>query len=129
MKRIAFIVVVFAAGIVASIALAKPPSGAGGASSTTPTTTTGEHGHGPKSKCHPVNLRGTVSGGSFSVAVTRADPHSQNLNGTSVTFHLDGRVSIKAVACTPTGAQSPTLTLRQLKSDAKPPQSGDSSGG
>ena len=54
---------------------------------------------------------------------SKADPHSQALKGTSVALTIDGKVSVKAVACGPAGSQ--TLTLRQLKSRAKPPQSGD----
>jgi hypothetical protein len=125
MKRIALVLVLLLAGVATSLGLAQPPKGGSGTSSSSTTSTT--PGHGPKARCHPVNLSGTVAGGTITVSVTKADPHSSQLVGGTTTLKVDGKVAVKAVACTAPGAQAgsaQTLILRQLKSREKPPQSG-----
>jgi hypothetical protein len=71
MKRIVPLLAVFAAGLAASFALASPPPGHGPGTSTS--TSPGKSGeHGDKAKCRPLNLKGTVTGGSIALNVTKA---------------------------------------------------------
>jgi hypothetical protein len=116
-----------AAGVAASIALAAPQRrGESTTTGTTAATTTGRDHHGdgdhkaPKpgdaAKCSGVELKGTVSGGSLTVAVTRADHRNNALVGSTATVAVSGPVSIHARMC------GTTLTLQNLEvGHPKPP--------
>ncbi len=123
MRRFFPLLALFAAGVAASIALAAPPPGHGPPTSSSSTSTgPGNSGaHGPKAKCHPVNLKGTVTGGTISLQVTKADPHSQQLLNGTATLKVDGKVSVQAWSCTDAGSTgSSALFLRQLHVGGKP---------
>jgi hypothetical protein len=98
-----------AAGIAASIALAGPPKPADGTTTGTTATTTGDHhGKGDDGQdCKGVEIRGTVSGGSLTVAVTKADPKAGV--GSSATFAVAGPVKVHGRLC------GTTLTLQSLE--------------
>jgi hypothetical protein len=112
MKVRALLIVIFVAGLAASIALAKPPKGpkphhAVITASTTTTTTTN-----PKPKCEHVELKGDSTAASFAFTVTKANKHGQSLVGTTVTLSVPAGAKVKAQACTTPG--SAALTLRNL---------------
>jgi len=108
----------FAAGLAASIAFAAPQRAAEG-TTTVATTTTGDRHKGDdgdhqgdkaKSKdCRGVELKGTVTGGSLSVAVTGANHGSSTLVGSTATLAVSGPVSVHARLC------GTTLTLQNLE--------------
>jgi hypothetical protein len=124
MKRFIPLLALFAAGIAASFALASPPPGKG---KPTSSTSTAEHGKSG-AKCHPVNLKGTVTGGTISLAVTKAaGKDSQSLVGTTAGLKVDGKVSVQAWACSTAGASSsatPALFLKQLHVGGSPQNPG-----
>jgi hypothetical protein len=116
-----------AAGVAASIAFAAPQRrGESTTTGTTAATTTGRDHHGDDGdhhggkpadapKCSGVELKGTVSGGSLTVAVTRADHRNNALVGSTATVAVSGPVSIHARMC------GTTLTLQNLEvGHAKP---------
>ena len=118
--KIILTIACFAAGIAASIAFAAPQRAAEG-TTTVATTTTGDH-HGDKGKgddgghhgdkgssCSSVELKGTVSGGSLTVAVTGSDHRSSALVGSTATLAVSGPVSVHARLC------GTTLTLQNLE--------------
>ena len=121
MKRMIPFLVLMAAGLATSFAFASPPRGSH--------TSTSPSAHGSGAKCHPVNLKGTVSGGSISMTVTKAaGPRAGHLMGDQA-LKVDGKVSVQAWACS-SGGSSPgpqTLFLRQLHVGGKP-ASGTTSG-
>ena len=78
MKHVIALVAVLAACIVASFALAAPPPGKG--HNTTSSSTSTSHGKSEKAKCRPLNLKGTVSGGTIALSVAKASgPKGKNL--------------------------------------------------
>jgi hypothetical protein len=132
MKIKILLVALFAGGLLASMAIAKPsPPGhdRDGRSATTATTTTtttttttpttttrhDEHGEHKQPPCRNVELKGTVSGGSLSFVV--AGKHAK-LAGQTLTLTVAGNVSVEARACGSTG--SPTYTVRELHADGRP---------
>ena len=131
MKRFIPLLTLFAAGIAASFALASPPPGHGpqtGSSSTS--TGPGQSGnHGPKAKCRPVNLKGTVAGGTIALNVTKAaGPHAQQFLNTTANLTVNGKVSVQAWSCGAAGSSgsstSQMLFLRQLHAGGSPQQLG-----
>lgn len=121
MKLKALLVVLFAAGVAASLALAKPPKPPGPvastsilSSATTATTTTKP----PKPKCNQVELKGSATGGTVSFMVTKANPRGRSLVGTQVTLTIPAGAKVKAKACTTAGSSA--LTLRDLHVDVPP---------
>ena len=72
MKYFIPLAALFAAGVVASFALASPPSGKGPQTSTSTSTSPGKSGDHGKAKCRPINLKGTVAGGTIALNVTKA---------------------------------------------------------
>jgi hypothetical protein len=126
MKQLIALVAVLAAGVVASFALAAPPPGKGHNTTSSSTSTSpgksGDHGNGSKAKCRPVNLKGTVEGGTISLKVTKASgPKGKDLVGTSADLTVKGNVSVQAWSCTAAGsAAAPQLTLRQLHVGGSP---------
>ena len=70
MKRLTPLLVVFAAGLAASFALASPNPGRAPSTSASTSTSPGKSGdHGSKGKCRPLNLKGTVT------RIEWANPH------------------------------------------------------
>jgi hypothetical protein len=125
MKHLVPLAVLFAAGVVASFALAAPPPGHGPPTSSSSSTSTssgpGKSG-GHAARCHPLNLKGTVSGGTLALNVTKAaGPQGKQLVGTVANLKVDGKVSAQVWACTGTGSSPTTqLTLRQLHVGGSP---------
>src|SRR5437899_5750605 len=115
MKLKAILVVVFVAGLAASLAFAaSPKSGKPGKPGTTTgstTTTTSK-----KPKCRQVELKGNGATGSVSFTVLKANKRGRSLVGTSVTLTVPAGAKVKAKACSDGG----TLTLRDLHVKAKP---------
>ena len=120
MKYFIPLVAVFAAGIVASFAFASPPPGKGPDTSTSTSTTT--HGNKGAAKCRPLNLKGTVAGGTIALNVTKAaGPKGKELVGTTANLIVKGKVSVQAWACSAPGSTAaPQLTLRQLHVGGSP---------
>jgi hypothetical protein len=97
MKRIAFLLVLFALGLsAASFAAAKPPPGKGKDKSSTSTSTTAD-----SENCRPkvsVILKGDfVSGGgdSFTMDVKHANSHGRTYVGKPLTLKVDSKTSFK----------------------------------
>jgi len=113
MKRIIPFLALMAAGVATSFAVASPQRGS--------QTSTSPSAHGSGSQCRPVNLRGTVAGGSLSMTVTKgAGPRAGQLMGAQ-TLKVDGKVAVQAWACSSGGSSSgPQLFLRQLHVGGKP---------
>jgi hypothetical protein len=124
MKRLIPLLVVFAAGLAASFALASPNPGHGPSTSTSTSTSPGKSGdHGSKAKCHPLNLKGTVPAGSIALTVTKAaGPSAKQLLNTTANLTVPaGKVSVQAWSCATTGATgAQTLVLRQLRIGGSP---------
>jgi hypothetical protein len=123
MKRLIPLLVVFAAGLAASFALASPNPGHGPSTSTSTSTSPGKSGeHGSKAKCHPLNLKGTVAAGSIALAVTHAaGPSAKQLLNTTANLTVPaGKVSVQAWSCAAAGTGPPTLVLRQLRIGGSP---------
>jgi heme-binding NEAT domain protein len=116
MKLKAILVVVFVAGLAASLAFAaSPKSGKPGKPGTTTgstTTTTSK-----KPKCRQVELKGNGATGSVSFTVLKANKRGRSLVGTSVTLTVPAGAKVKAKACSGDGG---ALTLRDLHVKAKP---------
>ena len=121
MKRTIPFLALFAAGIAASFALASPPPGKGPAKSTS-TSTSSSPGKSGKSKCRPINLKGTVTGGTIALNVTKAaGPRGKTLVGTTANLTVSGKVSVQAWDCSPPGSTAaPQLKLRQLRAGGSP---------
>src|SRR5437588_7032976 len=123
MKRFIPLLALFGAGVAASFALASPPPGHHDQTSSTSTSEHGKSGDHPN-KCHPVNLKGTVSGGTIALKVTKGSGHANQLQGTTANLTVNGQVSVQAWACAAAGSNATqTLFLRQLHVGGKP-QSG-----
>jgi hypothetical protein len=124
MKRLIPLAVLFAAGVVASFALAAPSPGHGPPSSSSSTSTSSGPGKSGShaAKCRPLNLKGTVSGGTIALNVTKAaGPQGKSLVGTVANLKVDGKVSVQAWACSSAGSTAaPQLTLRQLHVGGSP---------
>jgi hypothetical protein len=118
MKQVIALVAVLATGVVASFALAAPPPGKGPKTSTSSSTSTspGKSGDHGKAKCRPINLKGTVAGGTIALNATKASgPKGKALVGTTANLTVKGNVSVQAWACPAAGSTvAPQLTLRQL---------------
>ena len=87
MKRFIPLLALFAAGIMVSFALASPPPGHGPKTGSSQTSTSGGPGksgqHG-NAKCRPMNLKGTVAGGTITLNVTQAaGPRAKQLGNTA----------------------------------------------
>jgi hypothetical protein len=123
MKRFIPLLALFAAGIAASFALASPPPGKGpGKSTSTSTSTSASPGKSGKAKCRPINLKGTVAGGTIALNVTKASgPHGKQLLNTTANLTVGGKVSVQAWDCSaPGSAAAPQLKLRQLHVGGSP---------
>jgi hypothetical protein len=122
MKYFIPLVALFAAGIVASFALASPPPGKGPSTSSSTSTSPGKSGDHANAKCRPLNLKGTVAGGTIALNVTKASgPKGKDLVGTTANLMVKGKVSVQAWACSASGSTAPPqLTLRQLHVGGSP---------
>jgi hypothetical protein len=124
MKQVIALVAVLAAGVVASFALAAPPPGKGPQRSTSTSTSTspGKSGDHGKAKCRPLNLKGTVTGGTIALTVTKASgPKGKELVGTTANLMVSGKVSVQAWDCSTAGSSAaPQLKLRQLHVGGSP---------
>jgi hypothetical protein len=120
MKQVIALVAVLAMGVVASFALAAPPPGKGNPHTSTSTSTAT---HGNKSaKCRPMNLKGTVTGGTIALSVTKASgPKGKDLVGSTANLTVSGKVSVQAWDCSTAGSTAaPQLKLRQLHVGGSP---------
>jgi hypothetical protein len=119
MKQVIALVAVLAMGVVASFALAAPPPGKGNPHTSTSTSTSQ---HGNKAKCRPINLKGTVAGGTIALVVTKASgPNGKSLVGTTANLAVSGKVSVQAWDCSAAGSTAaPQLKLRQLHVGGSP---------
>jgi hypothetical protein len=127
MKRSIPLLALFAAGVVASFAVASPPPGHGKPTSSSSTSTSpGHSGDHANAKCHPINLKGTVAGGTIAVNVTKAaGAHNQQLSGTTANLMVGGKVSVQAWSCSAAGSSGgssapQTLYLKQLHVGGSP---------
>ena len=118
MKQVIALIAVLAAGVAASFALAAPPPGKGPNTSTS--TSTSSHGNG--ARCRPLNLKGTVAGGTVALNVTKASgPKGKSLVGTTANLMVSGKVSVQAWDCSAAGSTAaPQLKLRQLHVGGSP---------
>lgn len=114
MKAAVLLVALFVAGLVASLAVGKPPKLGSAAQTTTTTTTTTT----TKPKCDQVELKGNATAGSVSFTVTKANKRGRNLVGTQVTLTVPAGAKVKAKACTGAGG---ALTLRDVHVKAPKP--------
>src|SRR5215471_3610702 len=123
MKKLIAVAAVLAAGVVASFALAAPPPGKGPNTTSTATSTSpGKSGDHGKAKCRPINLKGTVAGGTIALDVKKASgPNGKQLLNTTANLTVKGNVSVQAWDCSTAGsAAAPQLTLRQLHVGGSP---------
>jgi hypothetical protein len=120
MKQVIALVAVLAMGVVASFALAAPPPGKGNPHTST-STSTSQHGN-KSAKCRPMNLKGTVTGGTIALSVTKASgPKGKDLVGTTANLTVSGNVSVQAWDCSTAGSTAaPQLKLRQLHVGGSP---------
>jgi hypothetical protein len=125
-KQVIALAAVLAAGVVASFALAAPPPGKGPQTSSSSSTSTspgksGDHGN-KGGKCRPINLKGSVTGGSIALVVSKASgPKGKSLVGTTANLAVGGNVSVQAWDCSAAGsAAAPQLKLRQLHVGGSP---------
>lgn len=120
MKRFIPLLALFAAGVVASYALASPPAGPLSSSSTS-TSAHGKSGTNQANKCHPVNLKGTVGATTINLTITgAAGPRAKQISSPAALM-VKGKVAVQAWLCSSTGAgPTQTLFLRQLHVSGKP---------
>jgi hypothetical protein len=107
MKISALLVVLFTAGLVASLAPAsttKQPKPTGTTTGTTTTTA-------PRPKCEQVELKGNATAGSVTFTVVKANRRGSSLVGQAVTLVVPAGAKVKAKACTAAGG---ALTLRNV---------------
>jgi hypothetical protein len=121
MKHVIALVALLAMGVVASFALAAPPPGKGHKTTSSSSTSTSP-GKSGKAKCRPINLKGTVSGGTIALSVAKASgPKGKNLVGTTTSLTVSGKVSVQAWDCSAAGSTAaPQLKLRQLHVGGSP---------
>ena len=121
MKQVIALVAVLAMGVVASFALAAPPPGKGHNTSSS-STSTSPGKSGKAAKCRPINLKGTVSGGTIALLVKKASgPHGKQLLNTTANLTVSGNVSVQAWDCSAAGSTAaPQLKLRQLHVGGSP---------
>ena len=122
MKQGIALLALLAAGVATSFAIAAPPPGKGPDKSTSTSTSPGKSGDKKKAKCRPINLKGTVAGGTIALQVTKASgPHGKQLLNTSANLMVSGKVSVQAWDCSAAGSTAaPQLRLRQLHVGGSP---------
>jgi hypothetical protein len=112
--KVLVVTALFVAGLTASLALAAP-SKKGVEAQTTTTSTTSDP---KKPKCEQAELKGTATGSTFGLTVTKANKRGRDRVGTSVNLVIPAGASVKAKVCTTGGG----LTLRDLHVKVKPPK-------
>jgi hypothetical protein len=126
MKRIAVLLALFCAGLLAaSFAFADDGGGKGKGRSESESTSTTSSGQ----RCKNVSLKGTAAATSFTITVEKSSKAGRDLQGKPATLTFSGKVSINARMCSvaTTGGATPaaaTFELRNLKV-AKSDESGD----
>jgi hypothetical protein len=120
MKQVIALVAILAAGVAASFALAAPPPGKGHNTSTS--TSPDKSGDHAKAKCRPINLKGTIAGGTIALSVKKASgPHGKQLLNSTANLTVSGNVSVQAWDCSTAGSTAaPQLKLRQLHVGGSP---------
>jgi hypothetical protein len=111
MKRIAVLLALFCAGLLAaSFAFADDGGkGKGHAQSASTTTTSGP-------RCKNVSLKGTAAASTFTLTVEKSSKAGRDLKGKPATMTFSGKVSVNARMCsTGTAGATPTFELRNLK--------------
>ncbi len=115
MKRIAVLLALFCAGLLAaSFAFADDGGGKGHSESgSTSTTSSGQ-------RCKNVSLKGTAAATSFTITVEKSSKAGRDLNGKPATLTFSGKVSVNARMCSAatTGGATPaaaTFELRNLR--------------
>ena len=123
MKRFGSLALVFCIGLLAA-SFAFAGNGHGGPQGSTSTSASpGKSGdHGGKAKCRPLNLKGTVTGATVALNVTKASgPKGKQLEGTTANLTVSGKVSVQAWDCSAAGSSAaPQLKLRQLHVGGSP---------
>jgi hypothetical protein len=122
MKQVIALVAVLAMGVAASFALAAPPPGKGHNTTSSSTSTTHGKSGDHTTKCRPVNLKGSVTGGTIALKVSKASgPKGKALVGTTANLTVSGNVSVQAWDCSAAGSTAaPQLKLRQLHVGGSP---------
>jgi hypothetical protein len=114
MKRIAVLLALFCAGLLAASFALADNGGKGKPQSVSSTSTTSS---GPK--CKNVSLKGTAATTSFTVTVDKSSKAGRDLVGKPATLTFSGKVNINARMCSAatTGATPApaTFVLRNLK--------------
>ena len=111
MKHFIPLAALFVAGVVASIALAAPPGHGPSTASSSTSTSPGKSG---QAKCRPMNLKGTVAGGTIALNVTKASgPRGKLLLNTTANLAVSGKVSVQAWACSTAGSTAAPRSIRR----------------
>jgi hypothetical protein len=115
MKRIAVLLALFCAGLLAaSFALADNGGKGKGHSQSVSSTSTTSSGQ----KCKNVSLKGTAAATSLTVTVDKSSKAGRDLVGKPATLTFSGKVNINARMCSATTGATPaaaTFVLRTLK--------------
>jgi hypothetical protein len=117
MKRLATLLALFCAGLLAASFAFADDGGKGKGGSESSATSTSEHGN--KKKCHNLSLKGTAPASTFTVTVEKSNRAGRDLKGTAVTLTFEGKVNVNAMMCsgdsTAGAAAASTFQLRNLK--------------
>ena len=117
MKRIALLLTVFAAGLLASSFAFADNSRKGprpGETESSSTSTSKNEGKGNDKKCHNVSLKGTAAATSFTITVDKGNHAARDLKSATLTF--SGKVNVNAMMCSGDASGSAaTFQLRNLK--------------
>ncbi len=117
MKRIAVLLALFCAGLLAASFAFADDGGKGKGNDQAQSSSTSTTSSGPK--CKNVSLKGTAAATSFTVTVDKSSKAGRDLNGKPATLTFSGKVNINARMCSAatTGATpaAATFVLRNLK--------------
>jgi hypothetical protein len=117
MKRIAVLLALFCAGLLAASFALADDGGKGKGKNATQSGSTSTSSSGKK--CKNVSLKGTAAATSFTVTVDKSSKAGRDLKGKPVTLTFTGKVNVNARMCSAatTGAAPATSTfeLRNLK--------------
>jgi hypothetical protein len=113
MKRIAVLLALFCAGLLAASFAFADDGGKGKGKSESGSTSTSSAGP----RCKNVSLKGTAAATSFTVTVEKSNRAGRDLNGKPATMTFSGKVSINARMCTAAagGTTTPATTTFQLR--------------
>ena len=117
MKRLAVLLVLFCAGLLAASFALADDGGKGKGKNDTQSNSTSTSSSGQK--CKNVSLKGTAGATSFTITVDRSSKAGRDLNGKPATLTFSGKVNINARMCSggaaPAAAEAATFQLRNLK--------------